>query len=65
MRILYIIAGAGDMYCGSCLRDNALATALMEKGHDVLVCPTYMPLKTDRKGEFLARCQIDYREMEG
>ena len=29
MRILSITAGAAGMYCGSCLRDNALAAELL------------------------------------
>jgi len=28
MRIAYLTAGAGHMYCGSCLRDNTLAMGL-------------------------------------
>ena len=32
MKILAITAGAANMYCGSCLRDNALAAELMEIG---------------------------------
>jgi glycosyltransferase involved in cell wall biosynthesis len=47
MKIAYITAGAGRMYCGSCLRDNALAKALMDAGHDVLLIPTYTPTRTD------------------
>jgi glycosyltransferase involved in cell wall biosynthesis len=47
MKIAYITAGAGRMYCGSCLRDNALAKALMDDGHDVLLIPTYTPTRTD------------------
>ncbi len=47
MRIAYIAAGAGGMYCGSCLHDNALAAALQRAGHDVALLPTYTPLKTD------------------
>jgi glycosyltransferase involved in cell wall biosynthesis len=35
------------MYCGSCLRDNALATELMRLGHDVMLVPLYTPLRTD------------------
>lgn len=35
------------MYCGSCLRDNALATELMRQGHDVILLPLYTPLRTD------------------
>jgi hypothetical protein len=32
MKILYLTAGAANMYCGSCLRDNALATELIAEG---------------------------------
>ena len=35
------------MYCGSCLRDNALAAELMRQGHDCLLVPLYTPLRTD------------------
>ena len=35
------------MYCGSCLRDNALATELMRQGHDVTLLPLYTPTLTD------------------
>ncbi len=47
VRITYITAGAGGMYCGSCLRDNALATALSRRGHDVMLLPLYTPTRTD------------------
>ena len=47
MRLLYLTAGAAEMYCGSCLRDNALATALLARGHDVLLQPIYTPTTTD------------------
>lgn len=47
MRIAYIAAGAAGMYCGSCLHDNALATALQKLGHDAVLVPTYTPLRTD------------------
>ena len=47
MRIAYIAAGAADMYCGSCLHDNALASALQKMGHDAVLIPTYTPLRTD------------------
>jgi glycosyltransferase involved in cell wall biosynthesis len=47
MRILYITAGAADMYCGSCLRDNALATELLARGHDVMLLPMYTLTLTD------------------
>lgn len=35
------------MYCGSCLRDNALATELLARGHDVTLLPVYTPTRTD------------------
>src|SRR5512145_2718975 len=47
MRILSFTGGAGNMYCGSCLRDNALAAELMRRGHDVVLSPVYTPTKTD------------------
>jgi glycosyltransferase involved in cell wall biosynthesis len=47
MKILSITAGAAEMYCGSCLRDNALAAELMAKGHDVTLLPVYTPTVTD------------------
>ena len=47
MKILFITAGAAGMYCGSCLRDNALAAELKSRGHDVLLVPLYTPTLTD------------------
>lgn len=47
MRIAYITAGAAGMYCGSCMHDNTLAAALLAAGHDVLLVPTYTPIRTD------------------
>ena len=47
MRILSITAGAAGMYCGSCARDNSLATELMRQGHDVTLVPVYTPTRTD------------------
>lgn len=49
MRVVYLTAGAGGMYCGSCLRDNALAAALIRRGHDVLLWPVYSPIRTDER----------------
>ena len=37
------------MYCGSCLRDNALASELLSRGHDVLLTPIYTPTRTDER----------------
>jgi glycosyltransferase involved in cell wall biosynthesis len=47
MKILSLAAGAAGMYCGSCLRDNALAAELVARGHDVTLVPLYTPLLTD------------------
>ena len=47
MNILSITAGAADMFCGSCLRDNALAAELMARGHRVTLLPVYTPTVTD------------------
>jgi len=49
VRILAITAGAGGMYCGSCVRDNALATEMMARGHDVSLLPIYTPTLTDEQ----------------
>jgi len=47
MKILSITAGAAGMYCGSCLRDNAMAAELMQAGHEVQLVPIYTPTLTD------------------
>ncbi len=47
MRIAFITAGAAGMYCGSCMRDNTLVTALRRLGHDALLIPAYMPITVD------------------
>lgn len=47
MRILSITAGAAGMYCGSCFRDNAMAAALLSRGHEVTLLPVYTPTRTD------------------
>ena len=37
------------MYCGSCMRDNALAAELKRQGHDVVLMPVYTPTLTDEE----------------
>jgi glycosyltransferase involved in cell wall biosynthesis len=49
VRILSFTAGAASMYCGSCMRDNALAAELMRLGHDVTLLPFYTPTLTDEE----------------
>src|SRR5712691_7207533 len=55
MRIAYITAGAAGMFCGSCMRDNTLASALIAQGHDALLIPTYTPIRTDEADVSQAR----------
>ena len=47
MKILAFTAGAAQMYCGSCLRDNTLAAELKRQGHDIVLLPLYTPTRTD------------------
>ena len=47
MRIAYLAAGAANMYCGSCLHDNTLAAALVKVGADIVLVPTYTPMRVD------------------
>ncbi len=46
-KIVYLTAGAGGMFCGSCMHDNALAKALHAEGWDVTLVPFYTPIRTD------------------
>jgi glycosyltransferase involved in cell wall biosynthesis len=39
------------MYCGGCLRDNALVAALRKLGHQVLMVPLYLPLTLDEEDQ--------------
>jgi glycosyltransferase involved in cell wall biosynthesis len=55
MRIAHITAGAGHMYCGSCLRDNTIAAAQLDAGHDVLLIPTYTPTRPEGRNVSLDR----------
>jgi glycosyltransferase involved in cell wall biosynthesis len=47
LRIVQLTPGAGKMFCGACLRDNALVTALRQQGHSVVMAPMYLPLTLD------------------
>ena len=70
MKIVSLIAGAGDMYCGSCLRDNALAGELKRRGHDLTLVPLYTPVRTDsvsfsERRVFFGGISIYLEEMSG
>ncbi|MBC8138266.1 MAG: glycosyltransferase family 4 protein [Fibrella sp.] len=47
MRILLLTPGTGSFYCGTCMRDNALAVALRAQGHDAMMVPLYLPPALD------------------
>jgi glycosyltransferase involved in cell wall biosynthesis len=49
--ILQLTPGAGTMYCGNCVRDNALVGALRALGHHVLMVPLYLPLTLDEEDQ--------------
>jgi glycosyltransferase involved in cell wall biosynthesis len=51
MNLLQLTPGAGAMYCGNCLRDNALVAALRALGHQVLMVPLYLPLTLDEEDQ--------------
>lgn len=53
--LAYITAGAGGMYCGSCMHDNTLARALSKRGVDLVLVPTYTPIRTDEENVSLDR----------
>ena len=47
MRVVQLAAGAGRMYCGACMQDNRLAARLAQQGHDSILIPLYLPIRTD------------------
>lgn len=47
VKLAYLTAGAAGMYCGSCMHDNTLASALTSMGVDAQLIPTYTPIRTD------------------
>ncbi len=49
MKVAYLTAGAGGMFCGSCMRDNTLAAALRRRGRDISLLPVYSPIRTDEE----------------
>lgn len=46
-KIIYLTAGAGGMFCGSCMHDNALVKALSNQDWNIQLVPTYTPIRTD------------------
>ena len=58
VKIIYIASGAANMYCGSCMHDNALAAAMKAAGEDVSLFPLYTPMRLDE--ESVGERQIFY-----
>lgn len=60
MKIVYIIPGSGgNFYCQNCLRDNILADAMRNAGHEVVIVPMYLPMFSD-SGETTEDAPIFY-----
>ena len=55
MKIVQLVAGAGGMYCGSCLQGNTLAAALTKLGEEAILVPMYTPIRTDEKNVSIGR----------
>ena len=55
MKVAYITAGAAGMFCGTCIHDNTMASALKSQGHNVSLIPTYTPTRTDEENVSLDR----------
>lgn len=46
MKIVFVITSSGDAYyCGNCFRDNLMAQAMKQAGHEVVIMPVYLPLR--------------------
>ena len=49
MKIVYLATGAANMYCGSCMHDNALAAGMKDAGEDVSLFTLYTPMRVDEE----------------
>ena len=58
VKIIYIASGAANMFCGSCMHDNALAAGMKAAGEDVSLFPLYTPMRLDE--ESVGERQIFY-----
>ncbi len=48
-RIVSITAGGAGMFCGSCMRDNALAAELLRREVEITLVPAFTPIRTDEE----------------
>ena len=62
LKIIYIASGAANMYCGSCMHDNALAAAMKAAGEDVSLFPLYTPMRLDEESVGERQIQLDRLE---
>jgi glycosyltransferase involved in cell wall biosynthesis len=51
MKITFLTPGTGSYYCGACMRDNALANALIQAEHEAELLPMYLPLMLDEASQ--------------
>ncbi len=58
LKVAYLAAGAGEMYCGTCLRDAAVVRELRRLGHDAVTVPLYASSRQDRPAATSAACPI-------
>ncbi len=49
LRVMYLTAGGAGMFCGSCMHDNTLVSALLKQGLDIQLLPLYTPIRTDEE----------------
>ncbi len=54
-KVAFLTAGAGGMYCGSCMHDNTLTAAMKQHGLAVDLIPIYTPIRTDEKAVTIDR----------
>jgi glycosyltransferase involved in cell wall biosynthesis len=47
MKLAQLTAGTGGFYCGNCIRDTTLVSALRARGHDALIVPMYLPIVSE------------------
>lgn len=48
-RVAYVTAGGAGMFCGSCMQDNTLARALVDRGYPITLIPTFTPITVDEE----------------
>ncbi len=51
MKLVQLTPGAGEMYCGNCLRDNALVAQWNRMGIPAVMVPLYLPLTLDEEDQ--------------